>query len=136
LEARQLGGTTLYIQFQVEQNKINFYFVPDDPQDISISYTSRGWVRLDSDPTKREDYVTADGDTILFDPLLVQKMLRLKWRANKGFDTQSQYQEFQSFLDTVRSKDIPAPDLSLSRQAGYPYLGYYNMPDTGFGRSS
>lgn len=136
LVARQLGGTTLYLQFRVADDNIEFYFVPSDPQNVSIEYNGRGWVQDESDPLVFRDFVENDGDLILFPPLLMFKMLKLKWRDAKGFDTTKEQYDFDNFLNTVIGNDKPNPDLSIARVNRYPYLGLFNLPDTGYGSSS
>lgn len=136
LEARQLGGTTLYIQYRTGDDKLVFYFVPTTPQNITITYRSKGWVRDQTLATRFKDFIENDGDIVEFTPLLVQKMLRLKWRDAKGFDTTNMEKEFTKFLDSSLALQKPNPDLHLSRRNRYPYLGIFNLPDTGYGSSS
>lgn len=136
LEARQLGGTTLYMQYEVGEDKVRFYFVPNDPQNITITYRSKGWVRDQTTPTTFRDFVQNDGDIVEYPPLLVQKMLKYKWRDAKGFDTTNMKKEVDDFLDLCLAKQAPNPTLSLSRRNRYPYLGLWNLPDTGYGSSS
>lgn len=136
LEARQLGGTTLYMQFVPEQDQLQFYFVPSDVQNISIKYVGRGWVRDDATSTTYRDYIDNDNDIILYDSNLMQMMVKLKWRENKGFDTTRQQKNFDDYLAVVKAKDCVSPDLNISRQNRYPYLGMFNLPDTGYGSSS
>lgn len=136
LQARQLGGTTLYMQYQVVNDQIEFYFVPDTPQDISMNYQGRGWVRDATVTTDFRDFIENDGDTIIYDPLLVQLGLINLWRDRKGFDTTRSSIKYQDRLGVCLAKDSPAPDLHTSRQNRYPYLGLWNLPDTGYGSSS
>lgn len=136
LQARQLGGTTLYMQFQVAEDEIQFYFVPSDPQDVSIAYQGRGWVQDGTVSTTYRDFVKNDSDIVQYDPLLFQLGLINLWRDRKGFDTTRSSRKYEDRLSVCLAKDSPSPDLHTSRQTRYPYLGLWNLPDTGYGSSS
>jgi hypothetical protein len=133
LEARQLGGTTLRLQYVIENNKIVLYFAPSPAQTLAISYISRGWVEDAADPAIRRDYVANDADKVLFRPRLMVSFLKYKWREAKGFDASAAYMEYQNALDAAKYSDKPKSSLQISGRQGFPYLGYVNMPDTGFG---
>lgn len=136
LQARQLGGTTLYLQFTQQQDKIVFYFAPTTAQSVTINYRGRGWVQAALSATTFQDEILLDADSVLFDPLLVRMGLNLAWRQAKGFDVTKLQADFEIYLDEVQVKDKASPDLHISRQRSYPYIGIYNLPDTGFGSSS
>lgn len=133
LQARQLGGTTLRMQFIVSGDKLVFYFVPDSAETLSIDYQSRGWVRDATDPTVYRDYVKNSGDIILFPPRLMVTALKRAWRLAKGFDAAAADEEYQRALEAAKYDDAPKNDLSLTISRGYPYLGPLNMADTGYG---
>lgn len=135
LQARQLGGTTLRMQYIIDTNKVIFYFVPDTPQTIAIDYCGRGWVRDGTTPTVYKDVAESDADTVMFDSRLMISYLKYRWRQAKGFDTGADREAYEERLEQAKYNDKPKLDLSLSGQAGYPYLGYLNMPDTNFGGS-
>lgn len=133
LQARQLGGTTLRLQYVIENNKIVLYFAPTPAQTLAISYISRGWIEDAADPTVRRDYVAADADKVLFRPRVMVAMLKYKWREAKGFDPRAAYMEYKNALDQAKYSDKPKSSLRLTGRQGFPYLGYVNMPDTGYG---
>lgn len=133
LQARQLGGTTLYMQWQVVADQIEFYFVPDTPQDIAINYRGRGWVQDEVSAVTFRDFVENDADIIQYDPLMFQLGLINLWRDRKGFDTTKSSIKYEDRRSVCLDKDSPSPDLHTSRQNRYPYLGLWNLPDTGYG---
>lgn len=133
LEARQLGGTTLRLQYVVRNNQIQFYYVPTTPNTINFTYISRGWVIDAVTPTTFKDEMQADGDKCLYDPELIISLLRLRWREAKGFDVSDLLERYNQALESAKNNDTPGRDLMLSRSNGYPYIGNFNLPDTGIG---
>jgi hypothetical protein len=133
LQARQLGGTTLRMQYIIEDGKIKFYFVPPDAQTIAFDMVGRSWVRDATDPLIFRDYVENDADVVLYPPRLIMNGLRFWWRRAKGLEYSSDEEEFNKALEDAKYNDKPKNDLSLNNQGGFPYLGYLNMPDTNYG---
>lgn len=137
LVARQLGGNTMWLQYRLNQGKLELYYSPSQPNTLTMTYDSRGWVQDAADPTKFKDQMEADGDICTYDPRMIVAMLRFRWRRAKGFDTTDLEQEYISALNNAKNADEPGQDLMLSRgrngPGGFPYLGYVNMPDTGYG---
>ncbi len=136
LQARQLGGTTLRLQYIIQDNKIVFYFAPSAAQEITFDYKGRGWVQDGTDPAVYRDYPENDSDIVLYKPRLIVAALKNRWRIEKGFDTVASSAERADALEDAKYTDRPKNVLSLGRQSRYPYLGYFNMPDTGYGSSS
>lgn len=132
LKARNLGGNTISIQYRIVGDKIVFYQAPSVGQTLVLDYFSRGWVQDATDMTYR-DGVEKDSDLLYFDPRILESGVKLRWRQTKGFDTTAAQQEADSMWETVVGRDTPAPTLSLAPDFGYPYLGYNNIPDTGYG---
>lgn len=136
LQARQLGGTTLRLQYQISQNKVAFYFVPNQPQTMTIEYSGRGWARDASDATIYRDKVIRDSDTVMFDRRLIITYLKYRWRQAKGFDSSADEEAYEAALTQAKYNDRPKNTLNISTPgAGYPYLGYISMPDTNYGGS-
>ncbi len=135
LKARELGGTDLRLQYRVNDGKIELYYSPSEPATLNFQYISRGWVQDASDPMIFKDTVEADGDIVLFEPRLIVAMLRFRWRQAKGFETSALEREFKQALEVAKNNDTPADDLRMSYGSQFPYLGYFNMPDTGYGQS-
>lgn len=132
LKARLLGGNTISLQYRITGNMLHLYYPAASADTVVSDYYSRGWI-LGADMVTYRDNPNTDGDTILFDPRIVTPLVKWKWRDAKGFDTSAQEKEFEEQWDLVVGRDIPAPTLSVGPRDTYPYLGYYNMPDTGYG---
>jgi hypothetical protein len=140
LVASQLYSVTIYAWFRVKEGKLNLW--PQPPPvgiPIGYEYISRGWA-LDASSIPAApvivDNLTETGDTVLFEPILFIKKLKLAWLQAKGFDTTKAQDEFIASLDAWMAKDAPAPVLNLTgrNQFNYRFLnGQTNIPDTGYG---
>lgn len=134
LQARQLGGTTLRMQYIVEGGKIKFYFVPPDAQSIAFEMVGRSWVRDATNANIYRDYVENDADIILYPPRLMINALKFWWRRAKGLEYSSDEEDFEKALEDAKYNDKPKNTVSLNNgSGGFPYLGYLNMPDTNYG---
>lgn len=136
LLARRLGGTTLRIQYTIRDGKMVLYFAPTPSQDLEMDYISRGWVMDADDNAIRKDYIEKAGDIVLFRNDLVIAGLKYKFRDAKGFDTTTARQQYKEILEKAIADDKPHQTLSLTGRSAFPYLGYINMPDTGYGSAS
>lgn len=136
LLARRLGGTTLRVQYTIRDGKMVLYFAPTPSQDLEMDYISRGWVMDADDNTIRKDFVEKAGDIILFRNDLVVAGLKARFRDAKGFDTTDAERRYRAILEKAISDDRPHQALSLTGRSAFPYLGYVNMPDTGYGNAS
>ena len=133
LQARNIAGTTFAMLFRVDQGEIFFYESPTSAQDIRLPYLSRAWIV--SAAGQKRDNPTADDDVVRYDPQLFKAKLKLRWLAEKKFDTTRQQDVYDDLLEKVKGRDSgPGRTLSLNRNAGgFLYLGYLNIPDTGYG---
>lgn len=133
LQARQLGGSTLALQYVIENDKVVLYYAPSPSQTLTMDYVSRGWIRDPSNPNQFKDIPVTDADIVLYDPRLMISFLKHKWREAKGFDTNASGAEYMGILDNMKYNDKPARDLSLSGRSSYPLIGIGNVSDTGYG---
>jgi hypothetical protein len=133
LQARQLGGTTLRLQYVIRDGLLSLYFAPNPTQTLQIDYISRGWVQDATDPTVHRDYVKNSGDLILYNPILIVNYLKYKWRDAKGFDATSAMLAYNKALEKARYSDRPHATLPLAGQRGYPYITNNNLSDTNYG---
>jgi hypothetical protein len=69
---------------------------------------------------------------VCFDNLLAVAMLKLAWLQAKQMDTTTAQADFDEALEQAKGADASAPILSLNGEA-VPLLGYFNIPDTGYG---
>lgn len=133
LQARQLGGTTLRLQYIIKNDKLKFYFAPSAVQEIAIYYKGKGSYQDAADPAIFYDRPQVDTDLVLYTPRLIVAALQNQWRIEKGFDTTATQREMESALIDAKYNDKPKVTLSLNSRSKFPYLGYQNMPDTSYG---
>ena len=134
LKGRDLASDSIYLSYRIYQNQFEVY--PQPPPDavvVSFEYLSRNWAQQAD--TTRVDSCTAAGDTVLLDPLLMQKLLKVKFLDAKNLPSQAARIEFENVLQNRMGNDNGAPILSASRSRYYPYLdAFYNTSDTGYGQ--
>lgn len=133
LQARNLGNQTFTIQYIVQNDELIFYTPPATAQTLTFEYKSRGWVRSYDNAAVYRDQPQNDADIIMFNPNLIVAKLKLMWRKAKGFDPTAAENDYAAALETAKGRDVPGMTLSTVQAQEFPYLGYYNIPDTGYG---
>lgn len=133
LVATNLASSTIYVSFRQAQGL--FRVLPQPPANgvtITFEYVSRNWV-LAADAVTEKDSVSAAADTVWFEPILIAKFLKLRFLEAKGFDSTAAMNQFSSVFMQWTGKDVSAPILRMARRNMFPYLGYRNIPETGYG---
>jgi hypothetical protein len=152
LEATVLGSgaSTIRLMYRFQGGQMLIFRQVGTPQRLAIEYNSRGWVWVQDaavwdtaiwdqgvwgggPPSTVRDLPVNDSDICLFDSQLLVMKLKLDWKRNKGFATDSDVEDFNACYDDVTSRDAPAPDLNLAGIPAYPYLNYNNLPETNYG---
>jgi len=130
--ASGLAATTVYVSFQIADGVLKVLPAPAPPNiTISFYYQSRSWV--DASGTGK-DAVTASTDLVKFDPLLIVKMLALRFKQAKSLPAMEYMQQFQAAFVTATAKNAPMPVLRMNGRWGFPYLNaWVNVPQSGFG---
>jgi hypothetical protein len=124
---------TLFISFRIAEGLFRvFPQPPPDATTISFIYISKNWV-LDEDATTEKDKVENPADIVWYEQTLIEKFLKLRFLEAKGFDTSSAQGQFMSAFMQWTGRDVGAPILSMCQRRGYPYLGWRNIPETGYG---
>ncbi len=142
LLGRNLGGTTIYVSFRLDQNE--FWIHPNSPVidglNLNFEYVSTYWAApTDWDPaditTANKDKITLLDDIVLYPFTLITRYLKLAFKDAKGFDTVTSLADFKDTLESRSTKDKSAPILNTGRTStSYPYLTVLrNVPDTGYG---
>ena len=135
LLATNLASSTIYISFREKDGQ--FVVLPQPPpvgQTLTFEYISRYWVATSAAPTiLAKDAPTQADDIVLYDPILFQKFLKLRFLEAKKFDTTAASQQFENALMSRGGQDKSAPVLSAARARGFPYLDDRNVPETGYG---
>lgn len=121
-EWQQIQGSNITLQpqkvtFRLDQDSIKITPTPpavgtNPYATLAYEYISRAWVL--SGVTYR-DYVSAVGDTVLYDPLMMIKFLKMRFLGAKGFDTSDIAAQMDMAFKAATSKNTPGQVLSLSR---------------------
>jgi hypothetical protein len=70
----------------------------------------------------------------MFEPILMSKMLALRYKQAKGLEHKATLEQFQNLFAQFTGVNVPSPVLSLVNNAGFQYINpYNNVPQTGFG---
>lgn len=135
LEGRNLVSQTIYASLREYDNKLQLYPQPAPPTVITLEYISRNWVKPQTRSLGEQDEVLTGSDIILYDPLLIVKMLKMKYLQAKGLPAMDVAMEFDTILQARMSKSTGAPMLNAGAQARqYPYINpYQNLGDTNYG---
>jgi len=136
LLGRNLVSETIYVTFRQAQNQFwIFPSPPPDNQEITFEYISRHWVHPDGDKTRSDDLVRHTGDTVLFEPYLFERLLKLRFLEARGFDTKAANATYVKAFNSWSGKDSSSPVLNAGgRRQGVPFIdGEFNLPDSRFG---
>lgn len=130
-----LASTTLYIAFKFARRKINVLPAPA-PANITVgyAYVSRYWVASTPGTTPDKDAPTVSTDVILYESILISKMLAARYKQAKGLDANATLEQFQNMFATYTGLNSPAPILSTTSVKAFPFLNMWsNVPPTGYG---
>jgi hypothetical protein len=132
--ATGMATSTIYVSFKVAQRKLAFLPAPAPPNiNIGYKYNSRSWV-VAADLTTYKDEVTVSTDTILFDRIMMVKMLVTRYKQAKGLDANSSLEQFQLAYSNAVGINVPSPVLIMGGRLGFPFINaWINIPQTGFG---
>lgn len=124
---------TIYVSFKEADGEL--WITPNNPVptniEMTFEYVSNNWaITAADDPVSR---VTESDSTVFFPPVLITKLLKLRFLEAKGFDTTAALGQYNTALDTWVPKDKSAPVLSMSNRRLFPYLDWRNIPETNFG---
>ena len=146
LKGRNLVSSTIYAVYREVQNQ--FWIFPQPPEasvptglTLAFEYISRRFAIKASevgDPTYPDDYqdeFLASGDLCLFDPLLFQMLLKLRFKEARGQDTVAAQQEWALMFAQIAARDVSADTLNAANMSQpFPYLDMHrNTPDSGYG---
>jgi hypothetical protein len=129
-----LANSTVYVSFKLSQGQ--FQVLPQPPPDaliLNFEYICRNWVSDPASTDNDKDAPVANDDVILYEPILIQKFLKLRFLEAKGFDTTAAVGQFMTMFQSWTGKDIAAPILNMARSRVFPYLGWRNIPETNYG---
>ncbi len=137
LIAQNLAADTIYMSFKIANGRI--YLLPDPPPtntQITYEYVSRAWVQPSgtSLPADRTDAATASDDQVLFESILMVKMLSTRFKEAKGLDSTASANQFAAAFQAATSFNKPAPILNTATRQMFPLINVWtNTPPTGYG---
>lgn len=135
LVASGLGSTTIFVSFNINDGYIQVLPAPAPADiDITFDYMSNAWVDVIGGGVTFASLATAADDVIMFEPILITKMLATRFKQAKGLDAGATQEQFQSMFALFTGVNAAAPVLNLTSRVGFPYLSpWRNVPQTGFG---
>ena len=137
LLGRDLVSHTIYASFRIAQGLFRIFpQPPPDGLDIHFEYISRNWVEDGQSAGTFTSRTSTGSDKVLYEPILMVKLLKAKYLEAKGFDSTGARNDFGLEFGAITGQEKGAPILNaaiLGRE--FPYLEpYRNLPDTGYGR--
>jgi hypothetical protein len=127
------GTFSITTLFRMQQGRLVFYEAPASAADLRFEYVSRYWVASSGAAAADQYAPSAAGDTVMFEPLMVTRLLKAKYLQAKGFDSTGAFAEYAQAYESAAGLE-PAPVLSLSGgHSGFRFIDGFNVPDTGFG---
>lgn len=119
--------------YRVQGGRMVFFEAPAAGSTLAYEYVSRYWVASDGAAAGDSYFPAASGDVVLFDPHMVTRLVKAKFRQAKGFDTTADFADYDRALEAAAGLE-PAPVLSLGGCAtSERFIDTLNLPDTGYG---
>lgn len=126
--------STIYIDFRIAENKLYCYPTPlADSLNVTFEYINRYWVQASGESAPNADVISAGSDTVLFEPIMVVKMLKVKFLEAKGMDASAARLELDTLYNARSGRDEGAGILSAGGRRRYPFITACNAGDTGYG---
>jgi hypothetical protein len=123
----------IFFRYRILGNKYSLFPVPGAGEEFALYYISKNWVIDQDPPNDLKDRITKTGDIPLFDSRLLTSGLKVKLWAQKGFDTTVLQSEFNFMLDAEKGQNQGARVIDLCGGDSQIYLGWRNIPESGFG---
>lgn len=115
------------MRYRVFQDQLFLFPTPGSSVfNMHMEYIKCNWMIHE---TAEGNMVIADGDTVLYQPWMIMKYIKLKFYELKGFDTTGVTSDFMRMFLAFTGKDRGAPTLSLSPTTMEQYIGPWSVPD-------
>ncbi len=136
LLGRDLVNYTIYASFRLKQGKFSIFpQPPPNALDIHFEYVTVNWVLDGDDPLVGLPGAVKSNDVPLYDRTLLARYIKVKYYESKGLDSVKAQDDFNQLFMWRTGLNTGAEILNAgSSSRGFPYLNYYNTPDTGYGR--
>lgn len=117
------------LRYRVMLDKMYLHPVPGTtPFTLAMEYIRDTWAYNTATDTYKT-MVNDDGDTVLYDPWLMVKYIKLKFYELKGMPTDGVLSDFLRIFNALTGKDRGAPKLSLSPRFPPIFIGPWSIPD-------
>jgi hypothetical protein len=134
MKAWGLGIAPIFLSFRLAAGKFNIAPAPLTIETLAFEYESSYWVAAAGAATTSKEEPTAKTDVVWFDPLLITRLLKLRFLQAKAMDSTAAQIEYERTLDNLIGRDRAAPIISISGPPKEPkMLDEDNLPETGFG---
>lgn len=112
----------VYAEFRLDLNQVRFTPAIASGQTVAFEYKSRAWLRPAASGlgngntlgTAGADEVSATGDFVLYDPLLVHRALVLAWREDNGMRTDHAQAAMTRSVNRAKERSSPGRVLDLT----------------------
>jgi hypothetical protein len=119
----------VYYRYRIAGGKYEVFPVPAPAQQFALYYISKDWVEDGSNAGTFKDKITAAVDIPLYPARLLIAGLKMKFWAQKGFDTTTIGREYQGLLDAEKAQSGGAAVLNLSSGDEHFLINQYNVPE-------
>jgi hypothetical protein len=132
--ATNLAASVIYVSFKIADRVLQVLPAPAPANtEITFSYVSQNWVLVNGSTTTATQ-VANTGDIVLFDAVMMVKMLATRYKQAKGLDATSSAQQFQAMFAAFTGTNTTSPILNMTRYSGYPLINVWtNVPQSGYG---
>lgn len=128
-----LVSTGVFYRYRILENTYRVFPVPADGEDFALYYITKNFVQDAVDTSVYKAKIINPGDIPQFDRRLLINGLKVKFWAQKGFDTTVLQNEFNFVLASEKAQTQGARTINLS-SSGMPYLiGWQNVPESNYG---
>ena len=129
------ASSTIYLTFKIAAQKIQLLPKPAPAnQTVNFSYQSQNWVWVLGSSASTANKVANASDIVLYDAILISKMLAARYKQAKNLEDGASLEQFQTMFTSLTGINAPAQILSLVRRSDFPYLNAWsNLPSTGYG---
>lgn len=130
-----LASSTIYLSFRIAQRQIQLLPKPA-PANVTVAFTyqSQNWVAVSGVFTNTANTIVNSADVVMFDSIMMVKMLAMSYKQAKGLDSAALGEAFATLFESFTGTNTPAEVLSLAGRAGFPYINVWtNLPVSGFG---
>ena len=134
IAGQDLDESIWSIAFRINQGVMKM--IPDPMTsgiEVFYEYVSTDWVLDATTGTTYKSQITDGGDTPQFDRTLLSRFLKVKFLEAKGFDSSKAQADLNQSFQMMTAREAGSPTLNVGSGRGFPYLGYHNIADTGYG---